>query len=292
MKEMGIVIWEWLVFCSNSISYWVNVLLLALYVKLSHSCQTTWTGFSTQAFHNIPMFLRIAIPSASMHCLKVWTFDIVLLLSGLLPNPKLQTSVFSISLTTSGLVWMIPFGLACAVSIRVSNELGAGNPKSASLATKVVLCMTVCQGILVGVVMILVRNVWGKVYRNEEQVIKHVSSIMPLLAVTSFLDSIQSVLSGVVRGCGSQKIGAYVNLGSFYLVGIPSSVVLDFVVHLQTKGLWLGIMSAFLVQGVLLLIITITTDWVQKANEAANRVNNPETSTDAAATNGENISHV
>lgn len=36
---------------------------------------------------------------------------------------------------------------------------------------------------------------------------------------------------GTARGCGWQKIGAYVNLGSYYLVGIPSAILLAFVFH-------------------------------------------------------------
>ncbi|KAL9427702.1 hypothetical protein AB3S75_029812 [Citrus x aurantiifolia] len=36
-------------------------------------------------------------------------------------------------------------------------------------------------------------------------------------------------------------IGAYVNLGAFYLVGIPVASVLCFVLHLRTKGLLLGL---------------------------------------------------
>ena len=51
---------------ANSISYWVNVLILTLYVKFSPACAKTWTGFSKEALHNIPSFLQLAIPSAVM----------------------------------------------------------------------------------------------------------------------------------------------------------------------------------------------------------------------------------
>ncbi|KAF3965492.1 hypothetical protein CMV_010323 [Castanea mollissima] len=119
---------------ANAISNWINVLLLALYVKFSSSCVKSWTGFSKEAFHNIFTFLRLAIPSAVMVCLETWSFEMMVLLSGLLPDPKLQTSVLSICLNTGSLVWMIPFELSGAVSTRVSNELGAGRPKIARLA--------------------------------------------------------------------------------------------------------------------------------------------------------------
>ncbi|KAL1070173.1 hypothetical protein V6Z11_D11G004400 [Gossypium hirsutum] len=100
----------------NSISNWFNVMLLLLYVKLSPSCAKTWTGFSKEAFHNIFTFLRLAVPSAIMVCLEMWSFEMMVLLSGLLPNPKLQTSVLSICHNTSYTVWMIPFGLSGAHS--------------------------------------------------------------------------------------------------------------------------------------------------------------------------------
>ncbi|KAL6984996.1 Protein DETOXIFICATION 16 [Sarracenia purpurea var. burkii] len=83
---------------STAISYWINALLLAVYVRVSPSCSMTWTGFSTEALHDVPKFLRLAIPSALMICVENWSFELMILLSGLLPNPKLETSVLSITL--------------------------------------------------------------------------------------------------------------------------------------------------------------------------------------------------
>ncbi|KAK9105819.1 hypothetical protein Scep_022663 [Stephania cephalantha] len=265
---------------ANCISYWLNVILLALYVQLSPACRKTWTGFSMEALHNILNFIRLAIPSAVMVCLEMWSFELLVLLSGLLPNPKLETSVLSVSLNTCAMVWMIPFGLGGAISTRVSNELGAGHPQAARLAVRVVLFLAVVEGIVVGLVMILIRNVWGYAYSNEEEVVKYFASMMPLLATSNFLDGIQSVLSGNARGCGWQKIGAFVNLGAYYLFGIPSAVLLAFVLHFGGKGLWSGIICALSVQASLLLIITLRTNWEQESIKATERVNNAAISID------------
>lgn len=51
---------------ANTISYWINCLLLALYVKFSSSFSRTWTGFCTASFQGIPALLRLAVPSAVM----------------------------------------------------------------------------------------------------------------------------------------------------------------------------------------------------------------------------------
>ena len=118
---------------ANAISYWINALSLVLYVRISPSCKSTWTGFSSEAFRGIPKFLTLSIPSAVMltyyslthsvllclfffvflplnpicivltswttscpSSLEIWSFEMMVLLSGLLPNPKLETSVLSI----------------------------------------------------------------------------------------------------------------------------------------------------------------------------------------------------
>ncbi|CAK8534214.1 unnamed protein product [Lathyrus sativus] len=260
---------------ANSISYWINVTILALYVKFSPSCKETWNGISKEALalNNIPIFLKLAIPSALMVCLEMWSFELMVLLSGLLPNPKLETSVLSICLNTSAATWMIPFGLSGAISIRVSNELGAGNPRAARLAVCVVVVIAIIESILVGTAILLIRNIWGYAYSNEEEVVKYVATMLPILAVSNFLDGLQCVLSGTARGCGWQKIGAYVNLGAYYLVGIPAAILLAFVLHVGGKGLWLGITCALIAQVIALMIITIRTDWEKEANKATDRVN-------------------
>ncbi|KAK4362031.1 hypothetical protein RND71_017272 [Anisodus tanguticus] len=257
---------------ANSISYWFNFLFLALYIKFSPSCSKTWTGLSKEALKDMLAFIRLAIPSAIMVCLEMWSFELMVLLSGLLPNPQLETSVLSICLNTAATVWMIPFGLSAAVSTRVSNELGAGHPQTARLALYVVLAVAVMEGLVLGLVMILIRNVWGYAYSNETEVVRYIATMLPLLATSNFLDGLQCVLSGAVRGFGWQKIGAIINLGSYYLVGIPSAVLMAFVLHVGGKGLWLGIICALLVQALSLLFITLRTNWEQEARKAQERV--------------------
>ncbi|KAJ9689533.1 hypothetical protein PVL29_014964 [Vitis rotundifolia] len=249
---------------ANAISYWINVLLLAIYVRISPSCKKTWTGFSKE--------LRLAIPSAVMICLLIWSFEMMVLLSGLLPNPKLETSVLSISLNTCSVIFTIPFGFSGAISIRVSNELGAGRPQAAQLAIYVVLFMVTIEGILVATALILGRNFWGYSYSNEENIVKYVGEMMLLLAISHFFDGIQSVLSGVVRGSGKQKIGTLVNLGAYYLVGIPLGVVIALVYHGGGKGLWTGVIVSLFVQALSLAIVILCTNWKKEAKKAIDRV--------------------
>ena len=51
---------------ATSISYWISVLLLAVYIKFSQACKKTWNGVSQEALHHILNFIELAIPSAFM----------------------------------------------------------------------------------------------------------------------------------------------------------------------------------------------------------------------------------
>lgn len=256
---------------ANGLSDWINFVLLGIYIKFSPSCKDTWTGFSKEALNEIPQFLKLAIPSAIMICLETWSFELMVLLAGLLPNPKLETSVLSICLNTAATVWMIPYGLSNAVSTRVSNELGGGRPQLARLAISVVMVMAIGVGITIGIVLLSIRNVWGRAYSNEKEVVKYVAKMMPLLAISNFADGLQCVLSGAVRGCGRQVMGALVNLGSYYLVGIPVAAILAFGLGFGGMGLWLGIICALAVQVGFLSLITVRTNWEKESMDAIDR---------------------
>ncbi|CAI9098555.1 OLC1v1035224C1 [Oldenlandia corymbosa var. corymbosa] len=246
---------------ANAISYWINLLLLATYVRLSPSCKKTWNGFSKDSLKGVPKFLKLAVPSAVMICLEIWSFEMMVLLSGLLPNPKLETSVLSISLNTSSTFFMIPLGLGSAISVRVSNELGAGRPYAARLASHIAVFMITIEGILAGTMMTVGHNIWGYCYSTEENVVKYVGEMLLLIAVSHFIDGIQSVLSGAARGCGKQRICAIVNLGAYYLLGLPAGIFLAFSHQVGGKGLWMGLIVALIAHASFLCMIILRTDW-------------------------------
>ncbi|KAG4204137.1 hypothetical protein ERO13_A04G029204v2 [Gossypium hirsutum] len=244
-----------------SLSTWLNVIILGIYVKYSSTCEKTRSPLSKDAFLGVPQFFRLGVPSAIMVCLKWWSMELLTLLSGLLPNPKLETSVLSICLTISTLHFTVPYGFGAATSTRVSNELGAGNPESAREAVKVGMSMAITEAVMVSGALFFSRHIVGYGYSNEKAVVNHVATMAPLLCISLVTDSIQVVLSGVAKGCGWQYIGAYVNLGAFYLIGLPVGIILGFVGHLNGRGLWLGIVVGSIVQTILLSLFAIFTNW-------------------------------
>lgn len=255
-----------------SISNWVNVLLFVLYVKFSPTCSKTWTSFSREAFNDIPAYFKLAIPSAIMICFEFWAFQSAILMSGLLPNPKLETSTLAIIIITLYLLYLIPNGIGSAVSTRVSNALGAGRPRAAKAAVRVAVALGLTVSLLMAAILLAGQDTWIWLFTSEQEVADYVREFVPFIAIWNLLNSIQVVISGVARGCGWQSSAAAVNLVAYYVVALPAAVVLAFVYDYKVKGLCMGLFLGASIHTFTLVLLTLRTDWEKQAENAFHRV--------------------
>ncbi|KAM2916662.1 hypothetical protein FF1_045549 [Malus domestica] len=256
-----------------SLSWWITVVAQFVYIVKSDRCKNTWTGFSWQAFSGLYSFFKLSVASAVMLCLETWYFQILVLLAGLLENPELALDSLSICMTINGWVFMISVGLNAAASVRVSNELGAGHPKSTAFSVVVVTVVSFIISIFAAIAVLLLRHKLSYAFTEGEAVAAAVSDLCPLLALTLLLNGVQPVLSGVAVGCGWQAFVAYVNVGCYYVVGVPFGALLGFYFKLGAKGIWLGMVGGTLMQTLILLWVTIRTDWNKEVEEAKKRLN-------------------
>lgn len=81
-------------------------------------------------------------------------------------------------------------------SIRVSNQLGAGNPQPARLATRVAVALAAAEAAIVSIALFCSRYVLAYAFNSDQDVVKYVSRLAPLLSIAIFMDNMQSVLSG------------------------------------------------------------------------------------------------
>lgn len=120
-------------------------------------------------------------------------------------------------------------------SVRVSNELGRRNAGAAKFATLMAVAASVSVALLLLVLFLMYRDELAYMFTRSEEVAGTVARMSPLLAYTLLLNGVQPVLSGVATGTGRQVTVTYVNLGSYYLIGIPLAFVLGFVLELQVQ---------------------------------------------------------
>ncbi|KAG5561354.1 hypothetical protein RHGRI_004401 [Rhododendron griersonianum] len=255
-----------------SLSWWIIVGAQFIYILVSDKCKATWTGFRMEAFSGLWEFVKLSSASAVMLCLETWYMQILVLVAGLLPDPELALDALSVCLAINGLLFMVSVGFNAAASVRVGNELGAGNPKSAAFSVLVVNLVSFVIAVIEAMVVLSLRHVISYAFTTGEKVSDAVSELCPFLAVTLILNGVQPVLSGVAVGCGWQAFVAYVNVGCYYFVGLPIGCVLGFKFGLGAKGIWSGMIGGTVMQTGILIWTTYQTDWNKEVEKAKNRL--------------------
>ncbi|ESQ55168.1 hypothetical protein EUTSA_v10024969mg [Eutrema salsugineum] len=258
--------------CVLTISWWVMVVAQTLYITTSRRFRHTWTGLSSKSFQGLWSFFKLSAGSAVMICLEMWYSQILVLLAGLLKDPALSLDSLSICMSVSALSFMVSVGFNAAASVRTSNELGAGNPKSALFSTWTATFVSFVISLAEALALMMSRDYVSYIFTSDADVAKAVSELCPFLAVTIILNGIQPVLSGVAVGCGWQTFVAYVNVGCYYIVGIPVGCILGFTFDFQAKGIWTGMIGGTLMQTLILLYVTYRTDWDKEVEKARTRL--------------------
>ncbi|GAB2234172.1 hypothetical protein Droror1_Dr00003410 [Drosera rotundifolia] len=255
-----------------SFSWWLIVAMNTFYIVFSPSCKQTWTGFSTKAFKGIWPYFKLTVASAIMLCLEIWYSQGLVLISGLLSNPTI--SLDSISICMNYLNWDMQFmlGLAAAASVRISNELGAAHPMVAKFSVFVVNGNSILISTFFTILVLIFRTGLSKLFTSDSEVIDAVSNLTPLLAISVFLNGIQPILSGVAIGSGWQAVVAYVNLATYYVIGLPIGCVLGFKTSLGVAGIWWGMIIGVLLQTVTLIVLTARTNWSTEVEKAIDRL--------------------
>ncbi|CAN4087709.1 unnamed protein product [Withania somnifera] len=167
---------------------------------------------------------------------------------------------------------MFFIGVNAAISVRVSNELGLGRARATKYSVYVTVFQSLLIGILCMIVVLAVRNHLAILFTEDEVLIQAVSQLAWFLGVTMLLNSVQPVISGVAVGGGWQGLVAYINLGSYYVFGIPLGYLLGYVANLGVMGLWGGMIGGLALQTVLLSFVLYRIDWNKEVEQSSERM--------------------
>ncbi|XP_038875791.1 protein DETOXIFICATION 49-like [Benincasa hispida] len=250
---------------------WTNfnlVGLLVIFILVSGVYKKTWPGMSSDWLKEWKLLLELAIPSCISVCLEWWWYEIMTLLSGFMLNPQSTIASMGILIQTTALIYIFPSSLSLGVSTRVGNELGANHPNGAKLAAIVGLCTSFFFGISALVFAFSIRKVWATMFTKDIEIIELTSTILPIIGLCELGNCPQTTSCGVLRGTARPKLGANINLGCFYMVGMPVAIWLSFYAGWDFKGLWIGLLAAQGSCAITMLMVLVRTNWEEQAERA------------------------
>ncbi|KAK1437568.1 hypothetical protein QVD17_03362 [Tagetes erecta] len=253
---------------ASSVSNFAVLVAVVVYVWWSGLHLPTWTCPTRDCLTGWGPLVKLAAPSCVSVCLEWWWYEIMIVLCGLLSDPNATIASMGILIQTTALLYVFPSSLSFAVSTRVGNELGANRPDKARVSAMVSVFFAGLMGLSAMLFATSMRETWGLMFTNDSDILKLTSLALPIIGLCELGNCPQTVGCGVVRGTARPTTAANVNLGAFYLVGMPVAVGLGFGVGVGFIGLWVGLLSAQVCCAGLMLYVVGTTDWEHQAKKA------------------------
>ncbi|KAJ4838556.1 Protein DETOXIFICATION 35 [Turnera subulata] len=245
---------------------------LAQFLYVVRWCKEGWHGFSWSAFHDIWAFVRLSLASAVMLCLEIWYMMSIIILTGHLDNAVIAVGSLSICMNLNGWEGMLFIGINAAISVRVSNELGLGHARAAKYSVYVTVFQSLLIGLLCMVIVLIAKDHFSFIFTSSKELQVAASKLAPFLGITMVLNSVQPVISGVAVGGGWQALVAYINIGTYYIFGIPLGFLLGYKADLGVKGLWSGMIAGTALQTFLLLGVLYKTNWTKEVEQTTERM--------------------
>lgn len=165
---------------------------------------------------------------------------------------KIPLAAHQLALTTAGTLFMIPLGIAIALTMRMGNAAGA---KEAERYPAIIY-----SGWLLSLIFIVFTSLlcgfFGKeiaqLYVSEKEVILLASQFLIVVAIFQLFDGIQVISGGILRGLEDVTLPAWVAFISYILIGLPVGFILSRHTELGSIGIWWGLAIGLAIAAVIL----------------------------------------
>ncbi|KAL3847024.1 hypothetical protein ACJMK2_017960, partial [Sinanodonta woodiana] len=251
------------------ISMWSVVIFHVIYIIRWKIYRVTWTGFSWECLEDWGQFFGLAVPGMAMKCLVWWSFEVLIVIAGLLGVVQLAGQ--TITMNVSYMLFMIPYGVSIAASVRVGNNLGANEPAMAALSAKTSLIICGLFAVTASILVLTLRGVIPLAFTNDGVVEMLASNLLLILSLEHLTDAIQCVAGGILGGCGHQVYGAVTNLFAYYALALPVAISLMLKTYLMVAGAWWGMVLSTSFQTISFLLKIRLLDWKKEAQKAQER---------------------
>jgi MATE family, multidrug efflux pump len=196
--------------------------------------------------------LRLGLPIGAQHVLEFGAFAFVALMMGWIGTREMAGHQIAINL--AALTFMVPLGVGDAASVLVGQAVGRGDVPGTRSAARAALACGVVFMTLTGAIFLTLPGPLAGLYTRDLDVIAVAVVLIRIAGVFQVLDGLQVVAAGILRGLGDTRAPMLICLLGYWLLGIPLSAYLAFVVRLGPTGLWWGLVLGLGVVATLLLL--------------------------------------
>lgn len=237
---------------ATAIVFWVQLIALALYIRYRAFYREfgLFSQFSRPNWREIGGLLKIGLPIGAMIFFEGSLFVGAALLIGTLG--ALPIAAHQVAINFASMAFMVPLGLAGAISVRVGNAIGRGEPEAARMAGLVGIGIAVVFGSFSALVMLLFPHAIARMYTPDAAVIALAAQLLLLAAVFQIADGMQVAAAGALRGLKDTQVPMIYSILSYWLIGMSIGWWLTFREDFGPHGMWYGMIAGLTVAAVLM----------------------------------------
>jgi len=238
---------------ATSIVIWLQFLFLLSYIALHRHYRpfSLLSRFDLPDLKTILVLLRIGLPIAVAIAVEGSLFVGAALLIGQLgPVPA---AAHLIAINFSALVFMVPVGLSSAISIRVGNALGRGEPEAARYAGRIGLLIVFGTQTVSAFLMFFAPELVVRLYTSDATVGALAVSLLFYAAIFQYPDGVQMVMAGALRGYKDTRMPMIYTMVAYWIVGMVLGHSLTFRFSMGPAGMWIGMIAGLTVAAALML---------------------------------------
>ncbi|MEO1052828.1 MAG: MATE family efflux transporter [Bacteroidota bacterium] len=215
---------------------------MALYIYKNKRFKAYWEGFSFKQYSRqiINRLLKIGLPSGFQFILEIGAFGASAIMIGWVGTKSM--AAHNVAINLASISWMMASGLASAIAIRVSNQLGKKDIPTLRTAGFTIFIMALILMTIWAGIFVVGRFYLPTLYISDPEVIELASSLLIIAAFFQLSDGIQVVALGALRGLSDTKIPTLFTFIAYWVLGLPIGYVLAFIFDLGAAGVWYGLL--------------------------------------------------
>ncbi len=195
--------------------------------------------------------LGIGLPAATQILLEIGAFGAAGILAARLAPVAL--AAHQIALSCAAVSYMVPLGISSAAAVAVGQAVGRGEPAVARRSGFIALGLALTFMSGSALAFWFIPRPILRIYTNDAGVLGSAVGLLAIAALFQLFDGVQTVATGALRGIGETRVPMLVNLGGYWMFGLPVGYLLCFHAGRGVAGLWWGLTLALVAIALVLL---------------------------------------
>lgn len=260
---------------ATALVMWFMLLCMVIYLKRSPHfapsglfARFDWPSWLTQR-----QLLGLGLPIGIALFAETSMFGVIALLIGSLG--EIVVASHQLALNFTSLLFMVPFSLGLAITVRVSHNLNAHGARAGLFAAKVGIVSSLFYALFSAALVLWLADRIPLIYTNNQQIIALAASLLFYAALYQFSDALQVACAGALRGYQDTRRPMLLTIIAYWLVGMPCGYVLGLTDLLGPArgpaGFWQGLIIGLSAAALFLSIRLARVGARRKRHEAKRR---------------------